>query len=97
MLVFVSATLLDLSLIWMIAFAGQNGSDTVEVMCWPHGRAERRYTGATHVDVTDLMELEARAIKVRFTEHAMGIRGLAYGAYPRAGCVLCCLRHGLNV
>lgn len=29
----------------------QSGFDCVEMMCSPKGKAERRYTGVTHMDV----------------------------------------------
>jgi sugar phosphate isomerase/epimerase len=51
---FVSAILPDQSLEDVLGFAAETGYDCVEVMCWPPGRAERRYAGVTHLDVTDL-------------------------------------------
>ena len=48
---FVSAIIPDLTLAEVAAFAAQNDYDCVEVMCWPKGRAERRYAGVTHIDV----------------------------------------------
>ncbi len=51
---FVSAILPDLSLAQVLEFAGDEAFDCVELMCWPVGRAERRYAGVTHVDVTAL-------------------------------------------
>ena len=43
-------------------FAGQEGFDCVELMCWPAGKAERRYAGVTHVDVARLAAGEARRV-----------------------------------
>ena len=51
---FVSAILPDLSLEEVLDFAAAEGFDCVELMCWPKGKAERRYAGVTHIDVTDL-------------------------------------------
>lgn len=51
---FVSAILADLSLEDVFHVAAQGGFDCIEVMCWPHGKAERRYAGVTHIDVTAL-------------------------------------------
>ena len=48
---FVSAILPDLSLEQVFATASELGYDCVELMCWPVGKAERRYAGVTHVDV----------------------------------------------
>ncbi|MEZ5362179.1 MAG: sugar phosphate isomerase/epimerase [Bryobacterales bacterium] len=51
---FVSAILPDLSLEDVLDFAASEGYDCVELMCWPPGKAERRYAGVTHLDVTAL-------------------------------------------
>ena len=51
---FVSAILPEYSLEQVLSFAHQSGFSSVELMCWPPGKAERRYAGVTHVDVTDL-------------------------------------------
>ena len=51
---FASAILPDLSLQQIVEFASSSGFSCVELMCWPKGKAERRYAGVTHVDVVDL-------------------------------------------
>ena len=51
---FVSAILPDLTLDEVLAFGKAAGYRCVEVMCWPAGKAERRYAGVTHIDVTDM-------------------------------------------
>lgn len=51
---FVSAILPDLSLDEVFAFARREGFGCVEVMCWPVGKAERRFAGVTHLDVMRL-------------------------------------------
>jgi sugar phosphate isomerase/epimerase len=56
---FVSAILADLSLEDVFHVAAQGGFDCIEVMCWPRGKAERRYAGVTHIDVT---ALDARTV-----------------------------------
>ncbi|HLJ58803.1 MAG TPA: sugar phosphate isomerase/epimerase family protein [bacterium] len=56
---FVSAILADLSLEAVFHVAAQAGFDCIEVMCWPRGKAERRYAGVTHIDVT---ALDARTV-----------------------------------
>ena len=48
---FVSAILPECSLEEVFQTAQTIGFDCVEIMCWPHGKAERRYAGVTHVDV----------------------------------------------
>ena len=48
---FVSAILPEQSLEEVFAIAKEIGYQTVEVMCWPVGRSDRRYAGVTHIDV----------------------------------------------
>jgi sugar phosphate isomerase/epimerase len=50
---FVSAILQDLGLEEVLAFARETGFDVVELMSWPRGKADRRYAGVTHIDVTN--------------------------------------------
>lgn len=81
---FVSAILGDLSLEEVVRFAGENGFDAVEVMCWPKGKAERRYAGVTHIDVTDLSDDEAARINGLFDDAGVAISGLGYYPNPLA-------------
>ncbi|MBM3815304.1 MAG: sugar phosphate isomerase/epimerase [Acidimicrobiia bacterium] len=77
---FVSAILPDQSLDEVLAFARANHFQTVEIMCWPVGKAERRYAGVTHIDVTTLDAAGAAAIRAKFTAAGIGLSGLGY--YP---------------
>ena len=77
---FVSAILPDLSLEEVFDFAAETGYDCVELMCWPKGRAERRYAGVTHIDVTNFTDSEARSIHALAAEKGVAISGLGY--YP---------------
>lgn len=77
---FVSAILPDLSLEEVFAFAAAEGFACVELMCWPVGKAERRYAGVTHVDVEDFSAEDARVINQLAAEHGVQISGLGY--YP---------------
>ncbi len=77
---FVSAILPDLSLEEVLAFAGGEGFSCVELMCWPKGRAERRYAGVTHVDVTGLDARAAGRIRLLLETH--GVAASALGYYP---------------
>jgi len=77
---FVSAILPDLILEDVFAFAARAGYDCVELMCWPAGKAERRYAGVTHVDVTDFDEPKARSVNERAAAHGIQISALGY--YP---------------
>jgi len=81
---FVSAILADLALEEVVDFASENRFDAVEVMCWPKGKAERRYAGVTHVDVTGLDEDEAARINKLFDDAGVAISGLGYYPNPLA-------------
>lgn len=77
---FVSAILADQSLDEVLDFAATENFSCVELMCWPLGKADRRYAGVTHIDVTDLTQDEADLIKGKVSEHGLSISGLGY--YP---------------
>jgi sugar phosphate isomerase/epimerase len=77
---FVSAILPELSLEEALSVAAQLGYACVEVMCWPRGRAERRYAGVTHIDVVNF-DLEA-AERVQELVARTGVRISALGYYP---------------
>lgn len=77
---FVSAILPDLSLEEVVSFARASDYECVELMCWPAGKAERRYAGVTHVDVTSLNKREAEAVLEITAAAGVAISGLGY--YP---------------
>ncbi|MER3554743.1 MAG: AP endonuclease [Meiothermus sp.] len=77
---FVSAILPDLNLEEVLKFASEQGFDTVEVMCWPKGKAERRYAGVTHIDVAELSDGEVKNIQALTQKYGVSISGLGY--YP---------------
>lgn len=77
---FVSAILPDLSLDEVLQFAGAEGFDCVELMCWPKGKAERRYAGITHVDVAKFGKSEAKQVNELAAAAGVEISGLGY--YP---------------
>jgi sugar phosphate isomerase/epimerase len=77
---FVSALLGELSLEEVLAFAADEGFRTVELMCWPPGKADRRYAGVTHVDVAHFGPAEAAHVKDLARIHGVTISGLGY--YP---------------
>lgn len=77
---FVSAIFPDLSLEEIVRFAADEDFSCVELMCWPKGKAERRYAGVTHIDAADLDEARAAGIRERLAEAGLHISGLGY--YP---------------
>jgi sugar phosphate isomerase/epimerase len=82
---FVTAILPDLSLEEVLAEAAEQGYDCVEVMCWPVGKAERRYAGVTHIDVTDFSESDAQQVKALTEKYGVRISGLGYYPNPLVG------------
>ncbi len=81
---FVSAILPELELEEVLAFASAEGFECVELMCWPRGKAERRYAGVTHVDVAALDEAAAARVRALLEEHEVAISGLGYYPNPLA-------------
>ncbi len=77
---FVSAILPELSLREVLETAADLGYDCVEVMCWPVGKAERRYAGVTHIDVDELSGDLVGEIQSLTEETGVSISGLGY--YP---------------
>jgi sugar phosphate isomerase/epimerase len=77
---FVSAILPDLSLEEVFQFAAENRFECVELMCWPTGKAERRYAGVTHLDVADFTTSDALRVLNFSRQYKVAISGLGY--YP---------------
>src|SRR5215212_6088589 len=77
---FVSAVLGDLTLEEVLHFAADEGFPWVEVMCWPPGKADRRYAGVTHLDVTTFTDDTAAHVRDLVRIHGVRISGLGY--YP---------------
>ena len=55
---FVSAIFGELPLEKVLAFAGAEGYQCVEVMCWPSGGPDRKYGGVCHIDVEGFTQVE---------------------------------------
>jgi sugar phosphate isomerase/epimerase len=81
---FVSAILPDLSLEEVLRFAAEEGFECVEVMCWPKGKAERRYAGVTHIDVAGFDAGRAEEVRALLRAHGVRISGLGYYPNPLA-------------
>ena len=77
---FVSAILHELSLEEVLAFAAAEKFSCVEVMCWPVGKADRRFAGVTHIDVTDFNTASADMVHAACDRHGVGLSALGY--YP---------------
>ncbi|MEZ6131744.1 MAG: sugar phosphate isomerase/epimerase family protein [Planctomycetaceae bacterium] len=79
---FVSAILPDVDFEGVLKIAADIGYDCVEVMCWPVGKATRRYAGVTHIDVTDFDDAAAAKVHELTAKYGVAISGLGY--YPNA-------------
>ncbi len=56
------------------------GYSCVEVACWPAGKAERRYAGVSHIDVTNTDPVYIAEVKALFEKYGLTISSLAF--YP---------------
>src|SRR4051794_5887547 len=77
---FVTALFPELSLREILEFAAQTGYDCVEVMCWPPSKADRRYAGVTHIDVSVMGDKEVA--EIRSLVRSTGVKLSALGYYP---------------
>ncbi|MBY0231386.1 MAG: sugar phosphate isomerase/epimerase [Gemmataceae bacterium] len=81
---FVSALLPELSLEEVFGLARDEGYSCVELMCWPVGKADRRYAGVTHLDVGSLDDNAASRVHGLVRKTGVGISGLGYYPNPLA-------------
>jgi sugar phosphate isomerase/epimerase len=77
---FVSAILAEKSFEEVIEFASKNHFKCVEIMCWPVGKAERRYAGVTHINVDETGDEDVARIQNILGLNNVYISGLGY--YP---------------
>lgn len=77
---FVSAILPDYSLEGVFSTASKIGFDCIELMCWPIGKAERRYAGVTHLDVVNCDEASIDQMASLTDRYGVAVSGLGY--YP---------------
>ena len=77
---FVSAILPEYTLEALASFAHQEGFSSVELMCWPAGKSDRRYAGVTHLDAANLSAGSIVAVQELLSAHQVAISGLGY--YP---------------
>lgn len=72
---FFSAILPELSLEQVLAFAAEQQAGVVELAAWPKQKAERRYSGITHVEVD-------KPAEARKAIDASGVKCSGLGYYP---------------
>jgi sugar phosphate isomerase/epimerase len=81
---FVSAILPEYTLDQVLGFAHTAGFSSVELMCWPPGKSQRRYAGVSHIDVTALLPAAIEKIRALVETHRVSISGLGYYPNPLA-------------
>jgi sugar phosphate isomerase/epimerase len=62
------------------AWASENGFETLELACWPPGKATRRYAGVSTINVVDLDGAAAKEIHATLSNYGLSISSLGY--YP---------------
>ena len=77
---FASAILPDENFDEVVAIAADIGYRCVEMMCWPPTKAERRYSGITHIDIASADD--ASIGRMRQTLETRGVEISALGYYP---------------
>ena len=77
---FLTAILPDLSFAQLLDFASKNGFSCIEVACWPMGKAERKFAGVTHLDVTGFTKTQADEVNGLCAQAGVTLSGLGY--YP---------------
>jgi sugar phosphate isomerase/epimerase len=61
-------------------WGSENGFESLEIACWPMGKADRRYAGVTTIDVNEIDREQARKISGIMDEYGLVISSLGY--YP---------------
>lgn len=79
---FVTAIVPELTFEGVLELAAETGYSCVEAMCWPPGKAERRYAGVSHIDVEAVAASDAKADEIRALCEAKGVSISALGYYP---------------
>lgn len=75
-----SAILPELSFNEIVDYISSLGLETLEVCCWPKGKAKRRYAGVTHIDVDNLDD--AGLIECKEYAENKGVKIAVLGYYP---------------
>jgi sugar phosphate isomerase/epimerase len=61
-------------------WGAESGFQAIEIACWPHEKAARRYAGVTHIDVETLDKAKAKEIRGMLDGYGLTISSLGY--YP---------------
>lgn len=76
----ITSILQDYNFEQVVEFASSIGLECLEVACWPNAKAERRYAGVSHIDVTNLSADYLNGIRKLCRDKNIEISSLAF--YP---------------
>jgi len=79
---FFTAILPDLTFDRVLAFAAQNHFSCLEVACCPTGKAERKFAGVTHIDVSGFTQARADDVNALCQQYGITISALGYYRNP---------------
>lgn len=79
---FLTAILPELDLEKILRIAADIGYECLEVCCWPPSKAERRYSGITHIDVDSMLASPTMADEIASQFSSANISLAALGYYP---------------
>jgi sugar phosphate isomerase/epimerase len=77
---FFTAALPDSTLEQAAKWGAESGFQAIEIACWPHEKATRRYAGVSHIDVNNLDSAKAKEIRSMLDDCSLTISSLGY--YP---------------
>src|SRR5437016_23733 len=77
---FFTTILPDLSFNEVVDFAAANQFSCLEGACWPAGKADRKFAGVTHIDVSNLTQSQADDLNAMCEQRRISISAL--GFYP---------------
>lgn len=77
-----TAILPNMSFEEVVDYSAKVGFETLEVCCWPKGKAERRYAGVVHIDVDELSKEKADYYVNYALNKGITIAALAYFPNP---------------
>jgi sugar phosphate isomerase/epimerase len=61
-------------------WGAESGFQAIEIACWPHEKATRRYAGVTHINVAELDKTRAKGIRKMLDGYGLTVSSLGY--YP---------------
>ena len=79
---FFTAALAGSTLEQAAKWGAESGFQAIEIACWPHEKAARRYAGVTHIDVVELDKSKAKDIRKMLDGYGLPVSALGYYQNP---------------